>query len=167
MSVQRLAGQAWNGYKNNLLVQDIVETAVATLGIAGAQALFTDMSPEEILMSSGVGVGAAMVGRPMGDRAGRAIGRMADKRYPQASKGWQNNLDESMAAIKAIGGEGMDEVMQAKMQHHFADGRGAFEGTGSIYGRQYGDNLAQLAVGAVAPSLLGSGEEETAAVAAG
>ena len=160
MSASRLAGKAWLAYKDNMLVQDIVETAVATLGIAGAQALFSDMSPEEIAMSSAFGVGAAAIGRPVGDRAGRAVGRMADERYATASKAWGNNLQEARNNIKQIGGHDLDEVMDAKLKHHFSEGRGAFEGTGSLYGRQYGDNIAQAAVGLAAPIVFGRSEEQ-------
>ena len=156
MSAARLAGQAWQGYKNNLLVQDIVETAIATLGIAGAQALFSDMSMEEIAAAAAVGVGAGMAGRPVGDRLGRAGGRFADKQFPDSSKMLMDNMQEGVEQAKAMGGKAMDEVLQAKMQHHMPEGRGFFEGMGSIYGRAYGDNLAQAAVGLAAPAVLGN-----------
>lgn len=160
--MSRLAGRAWAAYKDNLLVQDIVETAIATLGIAGAQALFSEMSPEEIAMSGAVGVGAAAVGRPAGDRLGRAVGRMADERYPQSSAAWGRNMQEARDMVRDVGGDSANALMQAKMQHHFPDGRGAFEGTGSIYGRQYGDNIAQAVVGLAAPALLGRSEQAEA-----
>ena len=150
------AGQLWDGYKNNLLVQDIVETAVATLGIAGAQALFSDMTMQEIAGAAAVGVGAGMAGRPLGDRLGRAGGRFADKQFPGSSKMLMDNMQEGVEQAKAMGGKAMDEVLQAKMKHHMPEGRGFFEGMGSIYGRAYGDNLAQAAVGLAAPAVLGN-----------
>lgn len=159
--MNRYATQAWSAYKNNLLVQDIVETAIATLGIAGTQALFTDMSPEEIAMSAGLGVGAAAVGRPVGDRLGRAIGGIADKRFPEFSKAYGQGIEDSMAGLKQVGGAAADEVMQAKIKHHMA-GRGPIEGMGSIMGRQYGDNVAQAAIGLATPFIFGQSEEEEA-----
>ena len=152
MSVQRLAGQAWNGYKTNPMVQDIVETAVVTLGVAGAQALFSDMSPEEIAIAATVGVGAATAGRPLGDRVGRTIGRMADKRMPVLSKNVGAGLDDMRAQVKQMGIGEAAEIAGVK-DHHF-DGRGPLEGLGSLYGRLYGDNAAQALVGIVAPQLV-------------
>ena len=150
------AGQIWDGYKNNLLVQDIVETAIATLGIAGAQALFSDMTMQEIAGAAAVGVGAGMVGRPLGDRLGRAGGRFADKQFPETSQKLMDDMQKNVEAAKAVGGKAVDEVLQAKMQHHMPEGRGFFEGMGSINGRAYGDNLAQAAVGLAAPAVLGN-----------
>ena len=162
MSNPRLAGRAWAAYKDNLLVQDIVETAIATLGIAGAQALFTEMSPEEIAMSGAFGVGAATVGRPLGDRAGRAVGRHFDNSAPGFSKMAGDEIAKARQVVKNVGGDGMEEVMQAKMKHHFdVPGRGPLEGLGSVYGRQYGDNIAQGVVGLAAPIFIG-GEEDGA-----
>ena len=150
------AGQIWDGYKNNLLVQDIVETAIATLGIAGAQALFSDMTMQEIAGAAAVGVGAGMAGRPLGDRLGRAGGRLADRQFPGSSQRLMDNMQEGVAQAKAMGGKAVDEVLQAKLQHHMPEGRGFFEGMGSIYGRTYGDNLAQAAVGLAAPVVFGN-----------
>ena len=67
-----------------------------------------------------------------------------------------DNMQEGVAQAKAMGGKAVDEVLQAKMQHHMPEGRGFFEGMGSIYGRTYGDNLAQAAVGLAAPAVLGN-----------
>lgn len=158
--MRQFAGQAWSAYKNNLLVQDIVETAITTLGFAGAQALFSEMSPEEIAASAGVGVGAAIVGRPIGDRVGRMAGRYADKRFPEFSAEYGRSLDQTMAEIKQVGGAGADEILQAKMKHHMAEGRGPLEGMGSIMGRQYGDNAAQGLVALAAPLVTGRSQEE-------
>ena len=150
------AGQIWDGYKNNLLVQDIVETAVATLGIAGAQALFSDMTMQEIAGAAAIGVGAGMAGRPLGDRLGRGAGRVMDQQFPKSSKAAMDNMQYGLEQAKAMGGKAVDEVLQAKLQHHMPEGRGFFEGMGSIYGRTYGDNLAQAAVGLAAPVVFGN-----------
>lgn len=160
MSMSRLAGQAWQKYKSSLLMQDVVETAIATLGIAGAQALFSEMGAGEIAMSGLLGVGAASVGRPLGDRAGRMIGRQLDRRYPEMSQAAGSKIADARSLVKEVGGEAANELMEAKMRHHFdAPGRGTLEGAGSLYGRQYGDNVAQGVIGLAAPVVFGrSGE---------
>ena len=159
----KYAGQAWAAYKNNLLVQDIVETAVATLGIAGAQALFTEMSPEEIAISGALGVGAAAVGRPVGDRVGRMIGKAADERFPEFSNRMGNHIAEARQVVQEQGGAVGSEMMEAKLRHHYdVPGRGPLEGVMSIQGRHYGDNVAQGLMGLAAPIVLGRSEEEGA-----
>ena len=157
--MNRIAGKVWNSYKNNLLVQDIVETAVMSLGVAGAQALFSEMSPEEIAISGVLGIGAGMAGRPIGDRLGRSVGRWADKAAPVQSKQLRMAMDKTMADLGNAGEKnaavkGLAEFAQAKMQHHLTEDAGAFEAALGYLGRQRGDNIAQGAVGALAPLVI-------------
>ena len=166
MSAARLAGQAWQGYKNNLLVQDIIETAVMSLGVAGAQALFSEMSPEEIAMSGVVGIGAGMAGRPAGHYLGQRLGRYVDKIAPEQSEALRAKMDKSMADMAKAGEQTemarhASELMQAKFGHHLTDNAGAFEAAMGYIGRQRGDNIAQAGVGLVAPLVMG-GEEQAA-----
>jgi len=166
-SVRRLAGQAWTGYKDNVLVQDLVETAIMTLGVAGAQALFSEMTPEEIAIAAGVGVGAGLAGRPIGNYLGVRAGRAIDERFPQSSKDLRDQIESGMKMTQELGDQHsaakpVAEYIEAKMKHHLTPDAGAYEATLGYIGRQRGDNLAQGAVGALAPFVMGrsSSEEE-------
>ena len=151
--IGRMAGQAWDGYKNNLLVQDVVETAVMALGVAGAQALFSDMSPEEILLSGAVGAGVGMAGRPVGGYLGRRAGRLIDKQIPEISMELRGEVDNARGWVKQNMPQAA-ELLEAKAKHFYNEGAGYFEGTGAAFGRGRGDNIAQAGVGAIAPFLL-------------
>ena len=83
----RHAGQAlWNFYKNNGAVQDAAETLLGAGVSAGYQAAFTDMSAEEIAVSTGLGAAGAFALRPLMARGGYVVGRQADKAFPNAGK---------------------------------------------------------------------------------
>lgn len=72
-----------------------------------------------------------------------------------------DSLTEARTMVSQVAGDAGNEMMQAKMKHHFdVPGRGPLEGLGSVYGRQYGDNIAQGVVGLAAPALIGGGQEE-------
>ena len=66
-------------YKTQL-GQDVIETLTNAGVVAGGQAIFTDMSAEEIALASALGIGAASVGRPVGGRLGQTVGTALDKR---------------------------------------------------------------------------------------
>ena len=162
--MRRLAADAWNAYKDNMVVQDLVEVAITALGWAGAQALFSEMGMGEIAATAALSMGAGMAGRPVGDRVGRAAGRMADKRFPESSKKADKYARDVIAQMEGSDDEmmkGMNEVMSAKLKHHYADGTGPFEALGSIYGRSYGDNVAQAGVGVLAPLISRSNRSES------
>lgn len=159
----RQAGQAlWNFYKNNGAVQDAAETLAFSGLSAGYQALFTDMSPEEIAVSTGLGAAGAFALRPLMARGGYMAGRQADKAFPNAGKdmeGLARMIPGSPQSVEATKGTGLlGEVTKAKYNQNFKkeDGteRGFLEGTFGLIGRNYGDNIAQMGVAIAAPSVL-------------
>ena len=140
-------------YKTSPVFQDLLETAAGTGVAAGGQALFTDMSPEEIALSSGAAFGAGMIGRPIVGRAGQAIGGIVDRRAPQVGEAMMrdiNNFTEKMPP-------GFREAMEAKM-NPYRDLGGASQYFNMI-GRSYGDNIAQAGVALAAPGIFGGNEE--------
>ena len=44
------------------------------------------MTPEEIALATSLGVGAAVVGRPLGGRTGKFIGNRISEHYPGADR---------------------------------------------------------------------------------
>lgn len=137
------------------LGQDVIETLFGAGMSAGYQGLFTDMTPEEILVATGVGIGAAAVGRPVIGRAGRAIGTRISKMNPGADRTSQqainaliNNSIISPAAMKAKFAPYADLNPTAQL--------------GEVLGRGYGDNIAQGAVAFVAPGLMPGVDDEQA-----
>ena len=166
----RHAGQAlWNFYKNNGAVQDAAETLLGAGISAGYQAAFTDMSAEEIAVSTALGAAGAFALRPAMGHAGYAVGRPLDRAFPGAK-----DIDPGMAAFISPGSpqslkiyESMKDgplkdagqgIAQAKYNQNFKrkDGseRGFLEGTIGTWGRQYGDNVAQLGVAVATPAVL-------------
>lgn len=170
----RFANQVWNTYKNNAHLQDLFETGIGAGVGAGYQALFTDLTPEEIALSTGAGAVGALAMRPLMARAGYAAGRQIDKRIDLDSA---LNSDPMFSAM-AVGTPGninlyrrqlaanpddemakmMMELSQAKHNQNYIrpDGtsRGTAEGLVGMVGRQYGDNLAQLGVAVASPAVL-------------
>ncbi len=164
----RKAAGIWNFYKNNSMVQDGLETLLGAGVSAGGQALFTDMTPEEIAISTGLGIAGATALRPAMGHAGYAIGRPLDKAMPNAGK-----VNPGMAMLVSPGspqaikawkqmepGTMQDAglgIAEAKYNQNFKkkDGteRGFLEGTIGTFGRQYGDNVAQLGVALATPKL--------------
>ena len=108
----------WNAYSKSGAVQDAVETIGAAGVLAGGQALFTDMTPEEILLSTLLGGGAAFAARPIASRLGAAVGRNIDKGSTEIGEkimsakipGMKGN---TLRSIKSDMPEGeFDELMQ-------------------------------------------------------
>ena len=166
----RQAGEAlWNFYKNNAPVQDAAETLLGAGLSAGYQAAFTDMSAEEIAVSTALGAAGAFALRPAMGHIGYAIGRPMDKAFPGAK-----NMNPGMAMIASPGSpqavkawKAMDPgpiretgqgIAEAKYNQNFKkkDGgeRGFLEGTIGTWGRQYGDNVAQIGVAVATPVVL-------------
>ena len=166
----RQAGQAlWDFYKNNAPVQDAAETLLGAGLSAGYQAAFTDMSAEEIAVSTALGAAGAFALRPAMGHIGYAIGRPMDKAFPGAK-----NMNPGMAMIASPGSplavkawKAMDPgpvretgqgIAEAKYNQNFKkkDGgeRGFLEGTIGTWGRQYGDNVAQIGVAVATPVVL-------------
>jgi hypothetical protein len=174
----RKATQLWEMYRDNAAMQDIMETAVGAVVSAGGQALLTDMSAEEIALSTALGAGGAIAMRPVLGRIGYAVGRPIDKRMPGLNDSIaQDDFMASMSIgspahlkyVERLPEGGMKDtirgISQAKYNQNFiAPGgreRGYAEGMLGTFGRQYGDNLAQGAVALATPLLLDSMGRET------
>ena len=142
-------------YKTQL-GQDVIETLLGAGVAAGGQAMFTDMTPEEILLSTGVGVGAAAVGRPIVGRAGQAIGRTIATKNPKMEAKTQRLLQDM---VNSQPSGAMREALLAKLAPY--SGLPATSQLGQVIGRGYGDNIAQGLVALAAPGLL-PGEDDAA-----
>ena len=155
----------WNAYSKSGAVQDAVET-IGTAGVlAGGQALFTDMTPEEILLSTLLGGGAAFAARPIASKLGGAVGRNIDKGSTKIGEkvmttkvpGLKGN---TLRTIKADMPEGeFDELMQFLAAYYpgtpqsvkqaasmAARGKGAYKVMGTelpadMFGNMFGRNM--------------------------
>ena len=143
-------------YKTNPIFQDLVETAAYTGVGAIGQAALTDMTPQEIALASAAGFGAGMIGRPIVGRAGQALGSIADKRFPQTSANIAQTYREGKGL--EIYPKAIQEILMAKMGPY--KHLGGFEQTGQMFGRSYGDNVAQAAVALAAPAFFSGGPQD-------
>ena len=140
----RAAGSRLAEFYKTQLGQDVIETLMGATVSAGGQALMTDMTPEEIALSTALGIGAATVGRPIVGRAGQMIGsRIKNPGINQFAADMidANQLPEGM----------MRDMMRAKLApyaHLSAPAQ-----VGQLFGRGYGDNIAQGVVALAAPQL--------------
>jgi len=170
----RKATQLWEMYRDSGQAQDIMETAIGSIVAAGGQALLTDMSAEEIAMSTGLGAAGALAMRPMMARGGFALGRQVDKKLPPGlgdaisrDPMFGQMMLGTPAHLKFMDTQPKDQftdtlrgLSQAKYNQNYlrADGteRGLAEGFVGSLGRAYGDNFAQGAVALTTPFLLDS-----------
>ena len=176
--VGRFAKDIWNRYQNDGGFQDIVETLGGATIAASGQALFTDMSPEEIALSTLLGGAAAFAARRPMAEAGYAIGRRLDKMVPDAAdRGGMMSLSSPRGQeiykriLTDIGGESAVEkdillkLLSAKGNQNYIrpDGtqRGYIEGFLGGFGRNRGDNIAQGAIALATPFVLGNSGSET------
>ncbi len=147
----RAAGAKLKELYGTQLGQDVIETLTGAGLAAGGQLLFTDMSPEEIAISTVLGIGAAAVGRPLIGRAGQAIG---------------NRLNNN-PKVRAFAEAGIDlnnyqegpikEAIRAKLRPY--QDLPATAQFGQILGRGYGDNIMQGVVGVATPFIFGGNED--------
>ena len=144
--VMRAATDKLVAFYKTQLGQDVIETLTNAGVVAGGQAIFTDMSAEEIALASALGIGAASIGRPVGGRLGQTVGTALDKRSPRV-KGISEN---GLKILNQLGGG--SDVIKAKLAP-FADQSPSAQ-LGQLLGRGYGDNIAQAAIGLAAPGLI-------------
>tara|TARA_X000001388_G_C2148659_1_gene91553 strand:- start:14 stop:490 length:477 start_codon:yes stop_codon:yes gene_type:complete len=147
-------------YKTNPIFQDLVETAAMTGTAAVGQAALTDMTPQEIAIASAAGFGAGMVGRPIVGRAGQAIGGQLDRRFPESSKQFLQNLQGGIGQMP----KALQEIYAAKMGPY--SNLGGYSQYGNLVGRGYGDNVAQAAIALAAPTLFNGDPQDPAATQA-
>ena len=172
----RYAGDLWQLIKTNGQAQDLAETAAYSGIAAGGQALFTDMTPEEIAIATSIGAGTAMAARPVGRRVGAALGGLIDKRYPNAIDGIKKYIpvtEEGMAAsvngTRQLVGEDeakvVQELLEAKRnQNAFNPDGSARSDTQTLLSYYLGnraDNVAQAGIALAAPGLMGIEDEQS------
>ena len=149
----RKAFDKFNEIFSTQLGQAVIETLGGAGIAAGGQALFTDMTPEEIALATSLGVGAAVVGRPLGGRAGKFIGNRISEHYPGADRRSEQIMNFLINS--------QPEVMQPIVRAKFAPYSHLNPTTqlGAMYGRSRGDNIVQGTV-ALASPLLFAGEDD-------
>ena len=149
----RAAGAKLKELYGTQLGQDTIETLLGGAVAAGGQAIFTDMTPEEIAIATVLGMGAATVGRPVFGRIGQSIGNRVAKSSPDTNKFMQEVIDN----MTTMGPEFAQEAMKVKLKP-YAHLPAAAQ-YGQMLGRQNGDNIVQGLVGLGAPLFIG-GEED-------
>ena len=149
----RAAGAKLKELYGTQLGQDTIETLLGGAVAAGGQAIFTDMTPEEIAIATVLGMGAATVGRPLGGRIGQAVGTRIAKARPDFNEYAQSTLDTLTSRGPAIS----QEMFKTKLKP-FAHLPAAAQ-YGQMIGRTDGDNIVQALVGLGAPLIMG-GEED-------
>ena len=134
--MKRFAGQVWDFYKDHELAQDVLETLAYSGVSAAGQALFSDMTAEEIGMSTAIGAGSAMVARPIGKSIGRAAGRQVNAVAPKLGDALAPlhpyTREGSAAVLKGLRQAGVDrnkrkvtkELLEAKRKHMAYDDEG-------------------------------------------
>ncbi len=147
----RAAGSRLAELYKTQLGQDVIETLMGAGVSAGGQALFTEMTPEQIALSTVLGIGAATVGRPIVGRAGQMIGSRI--KNPTINKFAEGMIDVNQLP------EGMMRDMYAAKLAPYAHLPAPAQ-VGQIFGRGYGDNIAQGLVAVAAPQLIQSLEPE-------
>lgn len=164
-------------YKDSATFQDALETLGGAAVAATGQAIFTDMSPEEIALSTLLGGVAAFGARPVAAQVGGAIGRRLDARNPELMAGIPAEVAAAFPGTKASVMQFeqlrraateqrekqalsvLRDLQLAKYRQNFK-GRGDVEGLMTAIGRYSGDNLAQAAVALTAPFILAPGGEQ-------
>lgn len=175
--IKELLAAVGQRYKDSATFQDALETLGGAALTATGQAIFTDMSAEEIALSTLLGGAAAFGARPVAAQLGGAIGRRIDARNPGALANVPVDVAAAFPGTKASvmqfeqlrrGASGASEqqalallrdLQLAKYRQNFK-GRGDVEGLLTAIGRYGGDNLAQLGVALTTPLFLGGDEEQ-------
>ena len=149
----RAAGAKLKELYGTQLGQDTIETLAGGAIAAGGQAIFTDMTPEEIAIATVLGMGAATVGRPVFGRIGQSIGTRIAKSDP----GLNDLIAKSLVDGSTKGPAFMQEAIKAKLRP-YADLPAAAQ-YGQMLGRGNGDNIVQGLVGLGAPLFMGGSED--------
>ena len=148
----RAAGARLAELYKTRLGQEVLETLGGAGIAATGQALFTDMTPEEIALSTGLGIGAAAIGRPLLGGAGQALGNKLAK-DPRINQFAQESLHEMVNTPYSA----LNNAVAAKL-HPYRD-LSAPAQFGSMIGRQYGDNVMQALVALGSPLVM-SGDSD-------
>ena len=144
----RLSGQRLLQLYKTPIGQDVIETLAGAGVSATGQAMFTDMTPEQIAASTVLGIGAATVGRPIVGSAGQALGTRISKANPRI-----NAEAEALIAGLTNPQTRLGPIVQTKLAPYAH--LNAPAQVGQLVGRHYGDNIAQAAVALGSPLLVG------------
>jgi len=142
-------------YQTNPVFQDLLETGAGAAVAAAGQALATDMTPEEIALSSGAVFAAGMLGRPILGRAGQAVGGYVDRNYPQVGRELEQGMIQARNMMPGV----MGKMFDAKMAPYTH--LGGAQQYGNLIGRGYGDNIAQALIALSAPGIFGENDEQS------
>ena len=149
--MMRTAGKRLIDFYRSQLGQDVIETGLGAASSVAYQTLATDMTPEEIALSTALGIGGAAIGRPIiGGLSQRAGTRLA-KTFPGLEQEFKEMFDEGMKRKDFI-----SEGLKAKLEPY--KDLPALAQVGQIVGRQYGDNVVQGLIALGSP-LLTSGDD--------
>ena len=129
--------------------QDLMETTAGAAVAATGQALFTDMTPEEIALATAIGFGVATVGRPIFGTIGEKIGNRLDKIPHFKEEMGQVGLDNLIRSAKMFSPAEAVDAKLAPYAHMSPSAQ-----LGQIIGRAQGDNIMQGIVAIAAPSLM-------------
>ena len=158
-----------NLYKENKNFKDAADTLLGASIAAGGQALFTDMTPEEIAIASTLGIGAAYAIRPIGEMTGKYLGRQIKERLPKDFGSRFNRVAEIFPGTPGSpelykGVPLLSTKAEAGYKQNFKRPDGTdktlLEGLPYMLGREYSDQLAQLLVAAASPTLFNRNIEE-------
>ena len=156
-------------YVGNEHFKDAVDTLVAASIAAGGQALFTDMTPGEIAMATGIGIGGAYLARPIGKRVGKYVGNQLEKHTPD---GFGSRFNAPATLIPGTPGSPevykgipiLGQRARAGYEQNFKrpDGtdKSLAEGVPYMLGREYSDAAAQAVIGLATPMMFGKSVDE-------
>ena len=125
------------------------------------------MTPGEIAQGALIGGGIGLAARPFAARAGRSLGRVMDKAdgaslYPDDLLRKVPGTRQNLTAMQQSGGV-LGDIAEAKLNQNYLkpDGtmRGDMEGAMGLWGRVFGDNIAQGTFALASPYLIGNNNE--------
>lgn len=147
-------------YKTNPIYQDLIETTLNTGIATGGQALFTDMTGEELALAAAVNFGSGMVGRPLLGPVGGYVGRQVNTHLmPRVDSKYVNAFDKARHQF-AQENPKQAAVWSTKYAPYLSKGMSIPEATGNIIGRGWGDNVAQTIAAVAMPQLFRKEEEQ-------
>ena len=158
-----------NLYKENKNFKDAADTLIGASIAAGGQALFTDMTPQEIALASVLGIGAAYAVRPIGEMTGEYVGRQIKEQFPEDFGNRFNRVAEILPGTPGSpelykGVPLLSTRAEAGYKQNFKRPDGTdktfMEGLPYMVGREYSDQVAQLLVGTASPMLFNRNIEE-------
>jgi len=156
-------------YTKNEHFKDAIDTLFGASVAATGQALFTDMSPEEIAAATAMGIGGAYLVRPIGKRVGKFAGNKLEQLTPD---GFGNRFNAPASLIPGTPGSPevykgvpvLGQRARAGYEQNFKRPDGSdktlVEGLPYMLGREYSDAAAQGLIGLATPMMFGKSVDE-------